>query len=115
MENIVTPWFYFSKFDNKESDRSGVTNPAGPMPTTNNVSYNSTSLGANGVPNNLFNDNGLTWGLGTEFNGLGKGWTPFLSLIETSGVFLKDPTGVTGLGTETRTDTTVQLGVIGTI
>jgi hypothetical protein len=109
VKHLMTPWFYFSTFDNAEADDKNVA------PAVKDIDYNADpTKDATGNVVQHFNDNGMVWGIGVEMNDMGKGWTPFLSIVNTSGKFKKIPGDATS-ETETRSDMTYSLGVLGEI
>jgi len=106
VKNVVTPWAYYSYFDNKQASDSAAG--------LSNRKYN-TSTAATNVPggyNYAWDDNGTVWGVGFDLNMTGKNWNPFVAYVSTSGKFLK--AGST-TDTETRTDAQLKIGVLGTI
>jgi len=97
VNQTVTPWGYFSAYDKKE------------YVDTKTNSFKAASATSSAAP--VWDDNKTVWGVGVDVVGpLGKGWTPYLAYVSTSGKFLDEQK--TG-SKVTRTDGQVRLGVLG--
>lgn len=103
VKNSVTPWLYFSTFDNKQADDDDNG--------SKDVKYNPViAPDADGNIEPSFSDNGQTLGLGVNFDSFGKGWTPYVALVSTSGKFQKSATEDKS---ESKSEMNVKLGVLG--
>jgi len=110
VKNVVTPWVYFSTYDNKQDGTNAKGNTMASMPAQSGTC--AAGMAQVGASCNAasWTDNGMIWGIGADLLTFGNNWTPFISYISTSGKFLKNANDVAG-ATETRTDNTVKLGV----
>lgn len=106
IHNVVTPWLYYSNYDNKEASDASAG--------LSNRKYNTTvpSASAAGGSTYTWDDNGVVWGTGVDINSLGKNWNPFLAFVSQTGKFKKDSVDAS---TEKRTQNTVKLGILGQI
>lgn len=109
VKGMMTPWLHFSTFDNKQADDkdSGSEDLKTNGPTTKDAS---------GKVSYDWSDNGQVIGVGADFAMMGKGWTPFVALVSTSGKFDKN-NGATGTTPkeESKSNTQIKLGVLGEI
>lgn len=102
VKNVVTPWVYYSTYENKQADDSKLelkdekTNTTVPATATEPTSF-------------VFDDNGVVYGVGVDVQTFGKGWTPYLALVSRSGKFLEAGKE------ETKSEMQVKLGVLGEI
>lgn len=107
MKNLMTPWVYFSTFDNKQASESKLG--------LKDIKYNPTpdADDLNDSSKYMFSDNGMSYGIGADFAMLGEGWNPFIALVSHSGKFLD--TSKAGDETVTRSELQVKIGVLGGI
>jgi hypothetical protein len=98
----VTPGLYFATYDNKQASDSKVGKK--------DLKYNTTYDATSGAMDPQFDDNGQVAGIWVDVNTMGKGWTPYLAVVNKSGKFQKDPTSTKE---ESRSDMQVKLGVLG--
>ena len=86
VKGAVTPWLYFSTFDNKqfEDKTLGLSN-AKYNDSTPAVAATETTAATPATYS--WNDNGQTIGVGVNLNDMGKGWTPYIAFINQSGKF----------------------------
>lgn len=107
VKGSVTPWLYFSTFENKQADDDKL------VPARKDSKVNSASTDpATGVTSYGWEDNGVVYGVGVDIHSMGKGWTPYVALTSRSGKFPKatDPTKE-----ETKSEMQVKIGVLGEI
>jgi hypothetical protein len=106
VKNVVTPWIYFSTYENKQADDKNLATPLA------DHKFNSQTKDATGNVTYNFDDNGMVYGVGVNIDGLGKGWTPYVALTSTAGKFESE----TKAGeTKTKSDMQVKIGVLGEI
>jgi hypothetical protein len=97
----VTPGLYFANYNVKQADdkKNG----------REDVKFN-TTYDATGARNPVFDDNGNVAGVWVDVNTFGKGWTPYLAVVNQMGKFRKDPTSTKE---ESKSDLQVKLGCLG--
>jgi hypothetical protein len=104
VKNLVTPWLYFSTYDRKQADEKSLG--------MEDAKFNSEPTDPTDPSTYAFDDNGVVYGVGVDVASMGKGWTPFLALVNTSGKFEKPSEKGKE---ETRSQLEVKLGVLGEI
>jgi hypothetical protein len=111
VKNLMTPWVFFSTYDNKQADDKDnnmkdfkYNRPVG----LDENGKEATDMHGNPVVD--WSDNGVVWGLGVNFDNFGKGWTPYVALVSSSGKFQK---ALTSDASDTKTEMDVKIGVLG--
>lgn len=79
IKDLVTPWFYFSSFDDKQAVDSDVG--------LSNHTFNTTHQVDGQVAYDRWDDNGQVVAMGMNINVLAAGFTPFVALVTRSGKF----------------------------
>lgn len=104
IKNTATPWFYFSTYDNKQADDKDSGRE--------DIKFNSSTTDAAGMTTYNWDDNGVVWGLGADLAMMGKGWNPYVAIVNRSGKFQKatDPTKE-----ESKSEMWFRIGVLGEI
>jgi hypothetical protein len=101
IKNAAAPWIYVSTYDKAQ--------------------FKDDSLGKKDLKVNDYDaatktatlsDNALSWGVGADLNGFGKGWFPYLAVVGVSGKFT-DASDATK--EETRTETQFRIGAFAEI
>ncbi len=107
VKGMMTPWLHFSTFENKQADDKDLGRE--------DLKTNSNGVSAGGTVYN-WDDNGTVIGVGADLAMMGKGWTPFVAVVSTSGKFDKnlDASGTTPKE-ESKSNTQFKIGVLGEI
>ncbi len=108
VKGMMTPWLHFSTFENKQADDKDVGRE--------DLKTNSNGVGAGGDPVYNWDDNGTVIGVGADLAMMGKGWTPFVAVVSTSGKFDKNlGAASTTPKEESKSNTMLKIGILGEI
>jgi hypothetical protein len=110
IKDTAMPWVYFSTYEKKQADTgASVAILSADAETGETTPVASEDRKYNTAPDKL-DDNAVVWGVGADLLMFGKGWSPFVALIGTSGKFQK-----AAGGEETRSSLQAKVGVLGEI
>jgi len=116
LPGVAKPFLKYATYNNKQGVTAGDTE-AKANPSLAAIGGEVTAAGgtmaqalAAAQSSDAFSDNGSVWSIGSEFLMEGNHYRPFLAFVGRSGKFLK---GTTGTDSETKSDTSIKLGVLG--